>query len=120
MSRITTEDAFLMLAKWSEERAPIQFVMSRPAIQTGGQRAASAAVVSEVLPHSQKALLTLRDENGEEVSVTVSLEGAEWEYEDASAVLPEFVEMKWVCFLAATFPSGNRYVFGERIKAKPA
>ena len=109
-----------MLAKWSEERAPIQFVMSRPAIQTGGQRAASVGVVKEVLPHSQKALLTLRDENGEEVSVTVSLEGAEWEYEDAGAVLPEVVDMKWVCFLAATFPNGNRYVFGERIKAKPA
>ena len=80
----------------------------------------------------------MRDENGEEVGVTVSLEGAEWEYtgagctcsplekEDAGAVLPEFVErvravlaarrkkMKWVCFLAATFPNGNRYVFGER------
>ena len=116
MSRISTEDAFLMLAKWSEERAAIQVVLSRPAIQTGGQRAASAAVVNEVLPHSQKALLTVRDENGEDVSVTVSLEGAEWEYEDAGAILPEFAEMKWVCFLAATFPNGNRYVFGERIK----
>ena len=116
-----------MLAKWSEERATIQVVMSRPAIQTsgesaqadrtmGGQRSASAAVVNEVLPHSQKALLTLRDENGEDVGVTVSLEGAEWEYEDAGAVFPEFVEMKWVCFLAATFANGNRYVFGERVK----
>lgn len=127
MSRISTEDAFLMLVKWSEERSAIQFVMSRPGARTTAesaglprpalapQRAASAAIVSEVLPHSQKALLALRDENGEEVSVTVSLEGAEWEYEDAGAVLPEFVEMKWVCFLAATFPSGNRYVFGERV-----
>ena len=116
MSRISTEDAFLMLAKWSEERAPIQFVMSRPAIQIGGQRTASGAVVNEVLPQTQKALLTLRDENGEDVSVTVSLEGAEWEYEDAGAVLPEFVELRWVCFLAATFSNGNRYVFGERVK----
>jgi len=81
----------------------------------GGQRAASSGVVKQVLPHTRKALLTLRDENGEDVSVTVSLEGAEWEYEDAGAVFPEFVEMKRVCFLAATFPNGNRYVFGERI-----
>ena len=109
-----------MLAKWSEERAAIQVVMSRPAGQPAGQRAASAAVVNEVLPHSQKALLTLRDENGEDVGVTVSLEGAAWEYENAEAVLPEFVEMKWVCFLAAAFPNGNRYVFGERIKSSAA
>jgi len=112
VSQISTEDAFLMLAKWSEERAAIQFVMSRPI----RQRAASSAVVSEVLPHTQKALLTLRDENGEEVSVTVSLEGAQWEYEDAGAVVPEFVEMNWACFLAANFPDGNRYVFGERAR----
>jgi len=125
MSRISSEDAFLMLAKWSEERAAIQVVMSRPVIETsgertrtmGGQRSASAAVVDEVLPHSQKALLTLRDENGEDIGVTVSLEGAEWEYEDAGAVFPEFVEMRWVCFLAATFPNGNRYVFGERVES---
>jgi len=99
-----------MLAKWGEERAAIQVVMSRPV----RQRAASAAVVEEVLPHSKKALLTMRDENGDDVGVTVSLEGAEWEYEDAGAVLPDFAEIQWVCFLAATFPNGNRYVFGER------
>lgn len=98
-----------MLAKWSEARATIQVVMSRAA----SQRAVSAAVINEVLPHSKKALLTMRDENGEDVGVTVSLEGAEWEYEGAGGVLPDFVEIKWVCFLAATFPNGNRYVFGE-------
>jgi hypothetical protein len=111
MSKISAEDAFLVLAKWSEERAAIQVVMSRPV----RQRAASAALVNEVLPHSKKALLTLRDENGDDVAVTASLEGAEWEYDDAGAVLPEFADIKWVCFLAATFPNGNRYVFGERV-----
>jgi hypothetical protein len=114
MSRISAEDAFLMLAKWKEERARIQVVMSRPV----RQRAASAAVVNEVLPHSRKALLTLCDENGDDVGVTVSLEGAEWEYEDAGAVLPDFADIQWVCFLAATFPNGNRYVFGERAEAR--
>jgi hypothetical protein len=114
MSRISSEDAFLMLGKWSEERAPIQFVMSRPI----KQRSASAAFVNEVLPHTQKALLTLREESGEEVKVTVSLEGAEWEYEDAGVVVPEFFEQNWVCFLAANFANGNRYVFAERIKSE--
>jgi hypothetical protein len=113
MSRISADDAFLMLAKWSEERAPIQLVMSRPV----RQRMAGAAVISQVLPHSKKALLMTQDENGEEVSITVSLEGAEWEYEDAGVVLPDFAGTKWVCFLAADFPNGNRYVFGERARA---
>ena len=113
MSKISAGEASLVLAKWSEERAPIQLVMSRPV----RQRAASAGIVNEVLPHSQKALLTLRDENGEDVAVTVRLEGAEWEYDDAGAVLPDFADIKWVCFLAATFPNGNRYLFGE--KAEP-
>jgi hypothetical protein len=112
MSRISTEEAFLMLGKWSEERAPIQFVMSRPI----KQRSASPAIVNEVLPQTQRALLTLREESGEEVDVTVSLEGAEWEYEDAGVVVPEFFEQNWVCFLAANFVNGNRYVFAERVK----
>ena len=31
------------------------------------------------------------------------------------SVLPHyFAGAKWVCFLAATFPNGNRYIFGER------
>jgi len=110
MSRISAEDAFRVLAKWSEERAAIQVVLSRPA----RQRAASAAIVNDVLPHSKKALLTLRDENGEDVAVTVSLEGAEWENEDGDATLPESADIQWVCFLAATFPNGSRYAFGER------
>ncbi len=51
MSRISAEDALGMLAKWSAERAAIQVVMSRPV----GQRAASAAIVNQVLPHSKKS-----------------------------------------------------------------
>ena len=74
MSWISAEDALLMLAKWSQERTAIQVVMS-PAIRIGGQRAAAAGSVERVLPHSKKALLTLRDENGEDVGMTVSLEG---------------------------------------------
>jgi hypothetical protein len=116
VSRISTEDAFLMLGKWSEERAPIQFVMSRPIIHGRGQRAATAAFVNEVLPQTQKALLTLLEAGGEQVNVTVSLEGAEWEYEDAGVVVPEFFDQNWVCFLAANFSNGNRYVFAERVK----
>ena len=87
----------------------MQVVMSRP----GRQRAASTAILNEVLPHSKKALLTLRDENGEDVAVTVSLEGAEWQYEDAGAVLPEFADIRWVRVLAATYPNGNSYAFGR-------
>jgi hypothetical protein len=113
MSRISAEDAFLLLAKWSNERAGIYVVMS-PAITIGGRRAAAAGTLERVLPHSQKALLTMRDEKDDDVGVTVSLEGAEWEYEDAGAVLPEFADINWAHFLAATFPNGNRYVFGER------
>ena len=112
MSKISSEGALLMLAKWAEERAPIRAVMS-PAMTIGGQRAVAVGIVEKVLPHSQKALLTLRDEGGDDVGVTVSLAGAEWEYEDAGGALPDFVEIKWVRFLAATFPSGSRYVFGE-------
>lgn len=109
MSRISAEAAFSLLAKWCERRTSIQVVMSRSV----RQRAASRAVVNEVLPHSQKALLTLRDENGDDVSVTVSLEGAQWEYDDAGAILPDFADIRWEQFLVATFPNGNCYVFGE-------
>jgi len=110
-----------MLARWSENRAEIHLVMLRPV----RQRAVSSAVVNEVLPHSQKVLLTLRDENGDGVGVTVSLEGAEWETGVGSTAsisqeneLSDFADITWLRFLAATFPNGNRYIFGERLPAQ--
>lgn len=103
MSSIAPEEAFRVLAKWSEEKAAIHVAMSRSAMKIGGQRAASAAIVNQALPHSQKLLLTLRDENGDDVALTVSLEGAKWE--------------RGAGWLAASFPNGNCYVFGERAEA---
>ena len=114
MSKILAADAFLMLKKWAEERAQIQVVMT-PAMRIGGERAAASGNVRRVLPHSQKALLTLRDEHGEDVAVTVDLAGADWEYEDSRTFPPELGDVQWVCFLAATFPNGSRYAFGERV-----
>jgi len=94
-----------MLATWIEGRAIIHALMSRPASKAGSRKAESAAIVNQVLPHSQKALLTVRDENGEDLGVTVSLEGAEWE---------TGADTQWPRFVAATFANGSRYVFGER------
>ena len=112
MSRISTEDAYLIFDKWREERALLQLVMKRPP----GLRAVNAAFVKSVLPHSQQVLIEAQVE-GEYLEVAVNLQAAEYEYEDASAMLPDFAGGKWVCFLAANFPNGNRYVFGERAAA---
>jgi hypothetical protein len=78
------------------------------------ERVARWATIGDVLPYSEMALLTVQDDSEEDLALTVELAGAEWEYEDAEAVLPEFADIKWVCFLGATFSNGNRYVFGER------
>jgi hypothetical protein len=99
MSAMAADDALRMLAKWSGEGAVIRVVLSQ------GQRAASVAILNRVLPESQKALLTLRDEGGEDVAVTISLQGATWECGDTGAAL------------TARFPNGHRYVFGERVEA---
>jgi hypothetical protein len=109
VSRISPEDAYLIFDKWREERSPLQLVMKRPP----GLRAVNSAFVKSVLPHSREVLIAALVD-GEYVSVAVNLDGADYEYEDAKAVLPEFAGGKWVCFLAANFPNGNRYVFGER------
>ena len=109
MSRISPEDAYLIFDKWRDEGVPLQLVMKRPP----GLRAVNATFVKSVLPHSQQVLIAALVD-GEYLSVAVNLEGAQYEYEDANAVLPEFAGGKWVCFLAANFPNGNRYVFGER------
>ncbi len=113
MSRISPEDAYLIFDKWREERSPLQLVMKRPP----GLRAVNAAFVKSVLPHSHQVLIEALVE-GEYLDVAVNLQAAEYEYEDASAVLPDFAGGKWVCFLAANFPNGNRYVFGERVAAE--
>lgn len=113
MSRISSEDAYLIFDKWREERSPLQLVMKRPP----GLRAVNAVFVKTVLPASHQLLIAALVD-GEYLNVSVNLEAAEYEYEDASAVLPEFAGGKWVCFLAANFPNGNRYVFGERAAAE--
>ena len=113
MSWISPEDAYLIFDKWREEQSPLQLVMRRPP----GLRAVNSTFVKSVLPHSHQVLITALVA-GEYLNVAVNLEGAEYEYEDASAVLPEFAGGKWICFLAANFPNGNRYVFGERAVAE--
>ena len=114
MSKISTEDAYLIFDKWREEEAPLQLVMKRPP----GLRAVNSAIVKSVLPHSHQVLIAALVDS-EYLSVAVNLQGAEYEYEDASAVLPDFAGGKWVCFLAANFSNGNRYVFGERTAEEP-
>ena len=113
MSRISTEDAWLIFDKWREEQSPLQLVMKRPP----GLRAVNSVFVKTVLSTSHQVLIAALVD-GEYLNVSVNLEAAEYEYEDASAVLPEFAGGKWVCFLAANFPNGNRYVFGERAAAE--
>ena len=113
MSRIATEDAWLIFDKWREERSPLQLVMTRPP----GLRAVNSVFVKSVLPASHQVLIAALVD-GEYLNVSVNLEAADYEYEDASAVLPDFAGGKWVCFLAANFPNGNRYVFGERAAAE--
>jgi hypothetical protein len=109
VSKISTEDAYLIFDKWREEGAALQLVMKRPP----GLRAVNSAFVKSVLPHSHQVLIAALVD-GEYLSVAVNLKGVAYEYEDANAVLPEFAAGKWVCFLAANFPNGNRYVFGEK------
>jgi hypothetical protein len=109
VSQISTEDAYLIFNKWRDEQSALQLVMKRPP----GLRAVNSAFVKSVLPHTRQVLIAALVDD-EYLGVAVNLEGAEYEYEDASAVLPEFAGGKWVCFLAANFPNGNRYVFGER------
>jgi hypothetical protein len=113
VSKISSEDAYLIFDKWREERSPLQLVMKRPP----GLRAVNSVFVKTVLPASHQVLIAALVDS-EYLNVSVNLEAAEYEYEDASAVLPEFAGGKWVCFLAANFPNGNRYVFGERAAAE--
>jgi hypothetical protein len=97
MKEISPDEAFQLLAKWKEEGAVIPVALSRPSLP----QAAATAVMSDIMPHSRKVLVVLRDENGDDLRLTVSLEGAAWTRDDAGVVL------------AATFPNGNRYVFGS-------
>ena len=95
MSWISPEDAYLIFDKWREEQSPLQLVMKRPP----GLRAVNSTFVKSVLPQSHQVLIAALVD-GEYLNVAVSLEGVEYEYDDASAVLPEFAGGKWVCFLA--------------------
>ena len=78
-----------------------------------GLRAVESAFVTGVLPHSHQVLISALV-GAEYLKVAVNLQSAEYEYDDAGAVLPEFAGGRWVCFVAANFPNGNRYVFGEK------
>jgi hypothetical protein len=64
--------------------------------------------------HSQKVLLMLRDD----VRITVNLEGATWVYDDDGGALRDSPSIEQRRCLIATFPNGNRYVFGEATKPR--
>src|SRR5260370_17700954 len=98
-----------MFDKWREEGSPLQLAMKRPP----GLRAVNSVFVKSVLPASHQVLIAALVD-GECLTVAVSLEFAEYEYEDANAVLPDFSGGKWLCFLAANFPNLNPYLLAHR------
>jgi hypothetical protein len=108
----TEEDAFLQLEKWRRERVSIDVALAR----SSRQRSVNEAAVNQVLPYSRKLLLMMNDEHGAGVAVTVSLEGAAWEYAADGGGVPEFGDVKWAEYLSATFPNGSKYVFGRRAR----
>lgn len=112
MKPIAEEEAFQQLEQWRRERGTVDVALARSL----RQRTVSAAEVSQVLPHSRKVLLMIDDEHGVGVAVTVSLEGAAWEYAADGGIVPEFADVKWAEYLSARFPNGSRYVFGRRAR----
>jgi hypothetical protein len=111
MKPIAEGEAFQQLEQWRSERGTVDVGLAR----SSRQRTVSAAAVSQVLPHSRKVLLLIDDERGVGVAVTVSLEGAAWEFAAEGGVVPEFADVRWAEYLSARFANGSRYVFGRRV-----
>jgi hypothetical protein len=111
MKLIAEEEAFQQFEQWRRERGTVDVALAR----SSRQRTVSEAAVNHVLPHSRKVLLMIPDEHGVGVAVTVSLEGATWEYAAEGGIVPEFADVKWTEYLSARFPNGSRYMFGRRV-----
>jgi hypothetical protein len=111
VNTIPEEAAFHQLEQWRRERGTMDVALAR----SSRQRSVGEAAVNQVLPHSRKVLLMMNDEHGIGVAVTVSLEGAAWEYAPDGGVVPEFSDVNWAEYLSARFANGSRYVFGRRV-----
>ena len=100
MSRISSDDAYLIFDKWREERSPLQLVMKRPP----GLRSVNSAFVTKVLPQTSQVLISALVD-GEYLDVAVNLTSAQYEYEDATVVFQTLRETSGSVFWPPISPT---------------
>ena len=96
MTNISSADAFLIFAKWRDDKPQVQLSMHKPDGRSDGTPVSIISISEN--EESVFAEITL---DGQKKECTLNFRGAVFSYGEPSdsAVFPEFAEGKWASYL---------------------
>jgi hypothetical protein len=112
MTNISSADAFLIFAKWRDEKPHVQLSMHKSDGRSGGT---PVSIIS--ISENEESILAEIVLDGQKKQCRFDFRQATFSYGEPadSAVYPEFAEGKWSSYLDVACLSGALYVFAERL-----
>ena len=111
MKSISLSDAFLMFAKWRDEKPRMRFCLRKKDSPFVGS---PASIIST--SESEERIDVEIILNGQNQKCGLNFRGASFSYGEPadSALFPEFAERVWASYLSVDCPSGTQFMFAER------
>jgi hypothetical protein len=112
MDRISPEDAFLIFAKWRDNKSRLQMNLLGP-----GTSGSTPAMIVNVSPEEKTVEASIAAE-GQPTLCSCSFREASFQYGEPSdtAIFPEYAEGKWSAYLLAELKEGKSVLFVERFQ----
>jgi hypothetical protein len=111
MTNISPTDAFLMFAKWRDEKPQVQFCLRK----VGSHMVSSPVSIFSISGNEERIDVEIVL-NGQNQKCALDFRGASFSYGEPldSAVFPEFAEKVWASYLSVDCPTGTQFLFAER------
>jgi hypothetical protein len=113
MTKISSAEAFLIFAKWRDEKSQVQLSIRKPDGSSAGTPVSIISISGTKESVSAEIVLS-----GQKKKCLLDCRNASFSYGEPAevAVFPEFAEGTWASYLVAECPSGTALVFAERVK----
>lgn len=113
MMSISTSEAFLIFAKWRDQKSQLQIGFFRPKLNPRPV-GSPGIILSCSEQHNSISAVILID--GQQNEWRVNLADAAFQYGEPAdtAVFPEWAERKWQSYLSVELPTGDSVIFAER------
>ena len=113
MTNISSADAFLIFAKWRDDKSQVQLSIHKPDGMVAGTPVSIISISESEESISAEIVL-----DGQKKKCRLNFRGGSFSYGEPadSAIFPEFAEGKWASYLDVQCPSGTIFIFAERFK----